>query len=66
MKNMTTDFLTGTIKGPGELPREYLLTRRKKEKRADARSLPSNVGGLIKPIITQPYWLLLFCRAYSQ
>src|SRR5215213_7018221 len=29
---MTTDFLTGTVKGPGELPHEYLFITRDNEK----------------------------------
>src|SRR5215216_2832396 len=29
---MTTDFLTGTVKGPGELPHEYLFITKDNEK----------------------------------
>ena len=32
IKTMTTDFLTGTVKGPGEMPHEYLFITKDNEK----------------------------------
>lgn len=44
IKIMTTDFLTGTVTCPGELPHEYLFVTKANEKRALA-NLYAIIGG---------------------
>nr|HQU85363.1 DUF87 domain-containing protein [Pyrinomonadaceae bacterium] len=50
---MTTDFLTGTVKGPGELPHEYLFITKDNEKTRIGEFVyyTANVGGKDRRII---------------
>lgn len=50
---MTTDFLTGTVKGPGELPHEYLFITKDNEKTRIGEFVyyTANVGGKERRII---------------
>ena len=45
---ITTDFLTGTVKGPGELPHEYLFVTKDNKK--------TRIGERLSMITFYIYW----------